>query len=257
LFPQGALGIFSALPFAIWFYLGLEGVAMSAEEVVEPKRDIPRGYLAGLVTLVTLALGTLVCACGVAPWPTLTHDDSPLPRALAAVLSPGHPMTHLMVYLGLLGLIASFHGILMGASRQIYALARARWLPRPFAVLAPRFNTPTRAIALSVIVGGVATLTGKTDALIHLSVLGALGVYGLSMVAMMRLRTQEPTLERPFVAPWFPWAPRVAIALSALSFVAIGVGSPWLVVAYLAVLASGAVVLRPDRRAVSEPAQHP
>src|SRR6185436_18420037 len=64
LLPFGAAGIFAALPFAIWFYLALEGVAMSAEEVIEPRRDIPIGYTAGLLTLVVLATGTLVCTSG-------------------------------------------------------------------------------------------------------------------------------------------------------------------------------------------------
>ena len=86
MFPEGAGGVFAAIPFAIWFYLGLEGVAMSAEEVVHPKRDIPRGYLAGILTLVTLALGTLICSTGVMPWRLLVQDDSPLPHALAQVL---------------------------------------------------------------------------------------------------------------------------------------------------------------------------
>src|SRR5262249_49731437 len=112
LLPFGAAGIFAALPFAIWFYLALEGVAMS------PKRAIPIGYTAGLVTLVLLALGTLTCTSGVLPWPELVKDDSPLPKAMAAVLSPQHPLTHMMVYLGLFGLLASFHGIMMGYSRQ-------------------------------------------------------------------------------------------------------------------------------------------
>ena len=67
--------------------------------------------IATIATLVTLALGTVLCTCGVLPWTELLRDDSPLPHALASVLSPGHPMTHLMVYLGLLGLVASFHGI--------------------------------------------------------------------------------------------------------------------------------------------------
>src|SRR5439155_3869406 len=90
LLPAGWFGIFSALPFAIWFYLALEGVAMSAEEVVDPKRDIPKGYIAGIVTLTVLALGTLVCATGVLPIDGpdgIAADDSPLPRALARVLS--------------------------------------------------------------------------------------------------------------------------------------------------------------------------
>lgn len=240
-FPEGARGVFAAIPFAIWFYLGLEGVAMSAEEVVEPRRDIPKGFTAGIATLVVLALGTLVCTSGVMPWRELVRDDSPLPRALAHVLSPGHPMTHLMVYLGLLGLIASFHGIVMGCSRQVFALGREAMLPRVFGELHARLRTPTPAIALTVLVGGAATLSGKTDALITLSVLGALGVYTVSMAAMIRLRRTEPALERPFVAPLFPWMPGVAIALSLVSFVAVSVGAPAVTLAWAGTMALGAV----------------
>ncbi len=255
LLPHGVRGVFTALPFAIWFYLGLEGVAMSAEEVVNPSRTIPRAYLAGIATLVTLALGTLICTAGVLPWPELVRDDSPLPHVLARVLSPGHPMTHLMVYLGLLGLIASFHGIVMGCSRQVFALAREGLLPRSLAALHPRLNTPVRAIGLSALVGAVATLSGRTDALITLSVLGALGVYVVSMAAVIKLRRSEPGLERPFRAPLHPWLPAMAIALSMVAFVSVGVGSPAVVGSFLAVLALGAVVFRATRSANSPDAR--
>ncbi len=241
-FPQGVAGVFAALPFAIWFYLGLEGVAMSAEEVVDPKRDIPRGYIAGIVTLVALALGTLICTCGVMPWQALQEDDSPLPRALGRVLSPGHPMTHLMVYLGLLGLVASFHGIVMGCSRQVYALAREGLLPKGLAGLHPRWQTPVWAIGASALVGVAATLSGKTDELITVAVLGALGVYLVSMAAVLKLRRSEPELERPFRAPGGEWMARVAMVLSAVSLVSVGVGSPKVLAGFGVVLAVGAVV---------------
>ncbi|MEI9935118.1 MAG: amino acid permease [Ferruginibacter sp.] len=53
--PFGFAGVFAALPFAIWFYLAIEGVAMVAEEVIDPQRNIPKGYIYGI--------GTLVIAC--------------------------------------------------------------------------------------------------------------------------------------------------------------------------------------------------
>ncbi len=240
--PHGVRGIFAALPFAIWFYLGLEGVAMSVEELVNPKRDIPRGYLAGISTLVVLALGTLICTSGVIPWQQLVQDDSPLPRALSVVLSPGHPMTHLMVYLGLLGLLASFHGIVMGCSRQLFALGRDGLLPKRLGTVHSKLRTPVWAIVLTVTVGIIATLSGKTDALITLSVLGALGVYMISMASVLRLRAKEPDMERPFRAPGHPWMPIVALVLSAVSFVSVGVSSPSIVRWYVGVIAFGAVV---------------
>lgn len=244
LLPMGWTGVFMAVPFAIWFYLGLEGVAMSAEEVVEPRRDIPRGYIAGIVTLVVLALGTLTCTTGVMPWQELTHDDSPLPHALARVLTAGHPMTHLMVYLGLLGLIASFHGIVMGCSRQVFALAREGILPRPLAALHPRLRTPLGSIALTVVVGAVATLSRRTDSLITLSVLGALGVYFVSMASVLRLRRTEPDMERPFRAPLFPWMPATAMVLSVVSMAAVAASAPQVMGAFIVVIVVAAAAYR-------------
>lgn len=224
--PFGWKGVFAALPFGIWFYLGIEGVAMSAEETKHPERDIPRGYVAGLLTLVLLATGTLLCTVGVLPQDELTRDDSPLPRALARVLSPSHPMTHLMVYLGLFGLIASFHGIMMGYSRQIFALGRAGYLPSIFAKLHPRFRTPMLAIFIPGLFGALCVLPERTDTLIALSGLGAVLVYGTSMVSLFVLRRREPTLTRPFRAPLYPLFPAVALALSMFVFVAFAASSP-------------------------------
>ena len=57
--PITAGGVFEALPFAIWFYVAIEGVAMVAEEVKDPKGTIAKGYILSILTLVVLALGTM------------------------------------------------------------------------------------------------------------------------------------------------------------------------------------------------------
>lgn len=226
LLPHGVFGIFAALPFAIWFYLALEGVAMSAEEVVDPKRDIPKGYIAGITTLVILAMGTLLCSTGILSPAELVIDDSPLPRVLKTVLSADHPMTHLMVYLGLFGLVASFHGIMMGYSRQVYALARAHYLPAFLSRLHPRFKTPAWAIVLPGVVGALAVLTQRADELIALAGMGAVVLYVTSMVSLFVLRRREPQLERPFRAVAYPVFPAVALGLSGVFLAAYAASSP-------------------------------
>ncbi|MEW5854567.1 MAG: ethanolamine permease [Myxococcota bacterium] len=242
--PNGWSGVFAALPFAIWFYLAIEGVAMSAEETVNPRKDIPKGYIAGILTLVVLALGTLTCTSGVLPWPELVKDDSPLPKALATVLSPDHPMTHLMVYLGLFGLIASFHGIMMGYSRQVFALAREDYLPRFLADLHPRFKTPYWAVIVPGIFGAAAVLTERTDELITLSGLGAVVLYIVSMISLFALRKKEPQLERPFIAPMYPVFPAVALAIALVAFVAFSMSSPMVLGIFFGMLVLGAVHFR-------------
>ncbi|MBL8951316.1 MAG: ethanolamine permease [Myxococcaceae bacterium] len=241
LLPNGAFGVFTALPFAIWFYLALEGVAMSAEEVVDPKRDIPKGYLAGISTLVVLALGTLVCSTGILSPAELVADDSPLPRVLKAVLSADHPMTHLMVYLGLFGLIASFHGIMMGYSRQVFALARAGYLPKRLAQLHPRFKTPAWAVVLPGLVGMAAVLTERSDELITLAGMGAVVLYVTSMVSLFVLRKKQPELERPFRAALYPVFPAIALVLAAVFLAAYAVSSPLVFGLFLGLFAIAAL----------------
>lgn len=232
--PAGVGGIFAAIPFAIWFFLGIEGVAMSAEEVRDPGRDIPRGYLAGVATLVVLALGTLVCSAGVLSPAELVVDDSPLPRVLARVLSRDHPMTHLMVYLGLFGLLASLHGIIMGATRQVFALAREGMLPTRFAQLHPRWRSPAAAVTVPWLVGTAAVFSPRTDELITAAVLGAVVVYLVSMAALFRLRRRDPAMPRPFRAPGFPVVPGVAMALSGVALLAVVTSAPRVGVAFFA-----------------------
>ncbi len=241
LFPHGAFGVFTALPFAIWFYLALEGVAMSAEEVVDPKRDIPKGYIAGISTLVVLALGTLLCSTGILTPQELIEDDSPLPRVLRTVLSADHPMTHLMVYLGLFGLIASFHGIMMGYSRQVYALARASYLPQLMSRLHPRFKTPAWAVVVPGLVGAAAALTERSDELITLAGMGAVVLYSTSMVSLFVLRKKQPQLERPFRAPAYPVFPAIALVLAVVFLCAYAVASPLVFALFLGLFGVGAL----------------
>jgi len=216
------LGILAAIPFAIWFFLAIEGAAMAAEEAKDPKRTIPRAYIAGILTLVFLALGVMVMAGGVGDWKALSGINDPLPQAMKAVVGENSGWLHMLVWIGLFGLVASFHGIILGYSRQIFALARAGYLPPALAKLS-RFHTPHRAIIAGGLVGigaifsdGLIALQGMslTAAMITMSVFGAIVMYIMSMLSLFRLRKTEPNLERTFKAPGYPLVPGIALGLA-------------------------------------------
>jgi len=213
--PVRAAGVFAALPFAIWFYLAIEGVAMVAEEVRDPRRTIPRGYGYGLLTLVVLALGVMVLTGGATDWRALSRLDYPLPEALAQVLGRDSRWTRFFASIGLFGLVASFHGTIIGYSRQVFALARAGYLPGALARLNGR-QTPHWALLAGGAVGCAALLAGRTDQVIILSVLGAVVMYIMSLLSLFALRRREPALLRPFAVPGYPFVPLVALALSLL-----------------------------------------
>src|SRR5450631_739809 len=229
-------GIFAAIPFAIWFFLAIEGAAMAAEEVKDPRRTIPRAYIGGIVTLVALAFGTMIFAGAVGDWRALANINDPLPQAMKIVVGANSGWLHLLVWIGLLGLIASFHGIILGYSRQIFALARAGLLPRLLATIHPRWRTPHLAILAGGAVGIAAiysdrlvTIAGQplTASIVTMSALGAIVMYIISLLSLMRLRRREPELERPFRAPLYPFFPLTALTIAVVSLVAIVYYNPF------------------------------
>ena len=214
-------GIFAGIPFAVWFFVAIEGVAMVAEEVKNPKTTIPKAYISGIITLVILALGVMILSAGVGDWRTLSNIDYPLPETLSMALGRNSYLAKLFASIGLFGLIASFHCNTISYSRQIYALARAGYLPDFLSVVNKKFQTPHWALIVGGLVGFVAIFTGTTSQIIILSVLGAVVMYGISMLSLIVLRKKEPNLERPFKAPLYPAFPLIAFVLSMVCMVAI------------------------------------
>jgi ethanolamine permease len=220
-------GIVAAIPFAIWFFLAIEGVAMAAEEAKDPRTTIPRAYIAGILTLVVLAIGVMVFAGGVGDWRTLANINDPLPQAMKTVVGDNSGWLHMLVWIGLFGLVASFHGIILGYSRQIFALSRAGFMPALFSHVNARFGTPHRAIIAGAAVGVLAILSDDvklndmslTANLITLAVFGAIVMYIASMLSLFALRKKEPLLERPFKAVAYPFFPAIALVLALVCLV--------------------------------------
>ncbi|WP_294765167.1 ethanolamine permease [uncultured Rhodoferax sp.] len=221
-------GMFAAIPFAIWFFLAIEGVAMAAEEAKDPKRSIPIAYIAGILTLVVLAVGVMVFAGGAGDWTKLANINDPLPQAMKLIVGESSGWLHMLVWLGLFGLVASFHGIILGYSRQIFALAREGYLPAYFAKVHPRFKTPHRAILAGGVIGiaaifsdEVLTLGGQTLTanIVTMSVFGAIVMYIVSMASLFKLRKSEPGMARPFRAPLYPLFPAFALIAAVVCLV--------------------------------------
>ena len=224
--PHGWGGVLPAIPFAIWFYLAIEGVANVAEEARHPQRDTSRGFVGAMATLVCLVLLVFFGSIGVDGWETIVYDaagaesDSPLPMAVAATLGRTHVLYHLIVVIGLFGLVASFHGILLVAGRATLEFGRVGYLPAAVGRILERRKTPAVALVANMLVGFVALATGRTGEIITLSAFGALTLYMVSMLSLFRLRRTEPDLPRPYRTPLFPVLPATAGILAAGCFVA-------------------------------------
>ncbi|MFA6039995.1 MAG: amino acid permease, partial [Methylophilus sp.] len=153
--------------------------------------------------------------------------NDPLPQAMKMIVGENSGWLHMLVWIGLFGLIASFHGIILGYSRQIFALSRAGYMPKYFGEVNAKFKTPHRAIIAGAVVGVAAILSDNlefngmtlTANLITMAVFGAIVMYIVSMMSLFALRKKEPNLERPFKAMAYPAFPAIALGLALISLV--------------------------------------
>ena len=227
-FPNGWQGVFAAIPSAIWFFLAIEGVANVAEEAIDPRKTMLIGFGSAILTLVFLCILTFIASVGVAGWEAIVYDsdgkpsDSPLPLALSHIVDKNNILFHLLVTIGLFGLIASFHGIILAAGRSSFEFGRIKFAPAFIGNVHPRFKTPTNALLVNMVIGIITlfALKEKTLDIIIISVFGALTLYIISMISLLRLRKKEPQLERPFKVPMYPLFPIVALIIALVSFIA-------------------------------------
>lgn len=241
--PHGWTGVFAALPFAIWFFLAIEGVANVAEETVNPQRNIMIGFGSAILTLVVLCLLTFASSVGVNGWETVVFpadggaaSDSPLPLAMAQTVGTGNMLYQAVTVIGLFGLVASFHGIILSAGRATFEFGRVGYAPKVLGKVHTKFKTPANALLLNMVIGIIALFTGKTGDIITIACFGALTLYIISMISLLALRKNEPNLERPFRVPFYPFSPIVALVIASVALLAITVYNPTLAVIYVAIL---------------------
>jgi ethanolamine permease len=191
-------------------------------------------------TLMIMGFLTLFITAGIVDYTKVAALDFPLPAALAAVYGEGSFIALLVNIIGLFGLIASLSGIIVGYSRQTYAMARTGYLPKFLAYVNPKRHTPVWALLVPGLIGLAAALTGLTSTVITISVFGSIMLYLLSLISLFILRQKEPALKRPFKVS-YPVVPIISMIMVLFSLYAVFISS-LAVVKYVLMIYAVAVV---------------
>ena len=226
--PYGWAGVLAALVYGIWFFLAIEGVPLAAEEARDPRKDMPRGIITGMLVLLVFAALMLLLAPGGAGSSTIAESDNPLPEALRAAYGGDTWAADVVNYIGLAGLVASFFSIIFAYSRQLFALSRAGYLPRVLSTTGKQ-RTPWVALIVPGTIGFllatfVSLAVGPALAgarMIQIAVFGATVSYILMTLSHIVLRRREPDMERPYRTPGGVVTTGVALVLACAAFVAV------------------------------------
>ncbi|MBX3271120.1 MAG: ethanolamine permease [Sandaracinaceae bacterium] len=232
--PRGPLGILGALPFAMWFFLAIEQLPLAAEEAHDPVRDMPRGILYGLATLVALAFLTLVLSSAMPPGAAaLARSEEPLFEGFRTIFGEGIGSRGLAL-VAVTGLVASFHAIIFAYGRQIYSLSRAGYFPRWLSVTGKKRKTPHVALIVGAALGYAVALAihflGSGHpvgaVLLNMAVFGAVISYILQMLSYVLLRVKFPKLARPYRSPLGIAGALIALVISVVTLIALFVVDP-------------------------------
>ena len=214
LFPMGWQGILASLPYAVWLYLAIEELPLAAEESIDPVRDMPKGIVLALATLIVTALFVVILNASIAGVGShrLATSGEPLLDGFRAIF--GGISAKLLGLVALSGLIASFHAILYAQGRQIFALSRAGYLPAALSVTHQASQTPHIAmltgaglglaimLALWFVFGGQQAAPVIGSVLLNMAVFGAMLSYISRAASFIILRWCYPHMPRPYRSPF-------------------------------------------------------
>ena len=225
--PFGWHGILASMPFAVWLFLAIEQLPLAAEESADPKRDMPKGIMLGMYTLIALGFLILLFNPAIPIEREVTYDAGVMATVHGAFAlgTSGEPIldgfraifglevAKPLALAAVTGLVASFHAIIFGYGRQIYSLSRAGYFPHFLSVTHGTHKTPNVALIAGGLVGlgvmlvvwfamgGEAAGSFIGGVLLNMAVFGAMFSYLLQGLTFIKLRRRFPDIERPYRSP--------------------------------------------------------
>jgi len=222
--PFGIVPILFALPYAMWFFLGIEELPLAAEESHNPVRDIPRAGLIARTTLIVTGLLVLFLNTALIGSEAAGTAGEPLLDGFRAMVGDG--AAAVLALAALVGLLASLQGIMFAYGRNMYSLSRAGYYPKVLS-LTGRSQTPYISLIVGGVIGFVALIIvdalggagGVAGAIVlNIAVWGAVIAYVMQMLSFVILRRKFPNANRPYKSPWGVPGAVIAGVIAALIF---------------------------------------
>ena len=207
-----------AIVAALWAYEGWSNLNTVAEEIKNPKKNLPLALIVGIggVTLLYTLFNFAIMK--VLPHETIVemiqNEDLYLGTAVAKQVlgNAGGVIVSLGMILAMFG---SLNGLILAQPRMYYSMAREGHFFKSFAKLSPKYKVPTTAIIVQCILSCALVLTRNLDELTNLVVISVMLFNVLVILSVPILRKKYPNIERPYKVWLYP----VSVIVVALVFV--------------------------------------
>jgi APA family basic amino acid/polyamine antiporter len=231
--PMGWDGVFGAAAMIFFAFIGFDAVSSAAEEVKNPKRDLPIGIIGSLLICAVLYMAVAAVVTGIMPYTGLANVANPVSYVLNYA-----GQTWVAGFIDLGAVVGMTTGILVmtyGQSRIVFAMSRDGLLPSALSKLHRRHGTPWLTTWLVGSVFGLIAALVPLRTLAELINIGTLAAFSMVAIAVVILRRTHADLPRTFRCPWVPVVPAATIAmclflmfnLQAITWLAFGI---WLAI---------------------------
>ena len=229
--PNGWAGVQAGAAIVFFAYIGFDAVSTVAEEVRNPKHDLPIGIIGSLVVCTVVYIVVALVFTGIIPYDVLvkrlaTEQAEPLTMALqyANIERWGNLLVGLVAFGSVVAHTAVLLVFQLGQPRIFFSMARDGLLPQSFAKVHPRFRTPHVTTILTGVAVGVCAMFTSIDEMVDLTNIGTLFAFILVCVGILILRKRDPERPRAFKTPWAPLVP----VLGVISCLYLMLGLPWI-----------------------------
>ncbi|MGI4805946.1 MAG: amino acid permease [Janthinobacterium lividum] len=220
----GFWGIIGAAGVVFFAFIGFDAVSTTAQEAINPKRDMPIGILGSLAICTVLYILFAHVLTGIA-----TVEDFRTSGKEASVV---FVINKYMVGYGWLSklvtvaILAGFSSVilvmLLGQSRVFYSMSKDGLLPKVFSDIHPKYKTPYKASWFILILVGLFAAFVPGEIVGDMTSIGTLFAFILVCIAVIVLRKTDPDLKREFRAPWVPLVPILGAVVCGLMILGLG-----------------------------------
>jgi basic amino acid/polyamine antiporter, APA family len=229
--PNGWAGVQAGAAVVFFAYIGFDAVSTVAEEVKNPKRDLPIGIIGSLVICTVVYIIVAAVFTGIIPFGTLRNmlaTQQAEPLTLALQYANIGKWSTVAVGIVAFGSVIAHTAVLlvfqMGQPRIFFSMARDGLLPKSFAKVHPKYRTPHVTTIMTGVAVGVCSMFTSIDEMVDLTNIGTLFAFILVCLGIIILRKREPDRPRGFRTPWVPVIPILGI----ISCLYLALGLPWI-----------------------------
>jgi APA family basic amino acid/polyamine antiporter len=196
------LGFFKSLQLIIGTYDGWYSVCFFAEEDKNPSKNIPKSLYTGAIIVILIYVLLNMAFFHVLPVASLAN--SPLAAADVAKVVFGNNGAIIVTVIAIFSLISILNAFMMIPARILFGLSRDGFFIRKGTTV-NKGGTPIVALLVSSLFSLVLIIIGSFEVLFSFGTFMSVIVWGLAYCSLIKLRSKEPNLPRPYRSWGYPW----------------------------------------------------